>query len=138
MPSNSNCPSCGAPVHREFGEISYCEYCGSFLPVPEDESKLISDREKRESERKRLEIEAKHREEMKRLDNQKISVTVIEKSGRIRRWSFCDICSLIFLLLLFALFVFFLLAIEEIVSVRFVGAVFFLTCSFLLLTLVTH
>ena len=43
-----NCPNCGAPVNRKYGETVVCEYCGTALRPDEHERIMLYERDRQE------------------------------------------------------------------------------------------
>lgn len=52
-----NCPNCGAPVRRKYGETVFCEYCGTALRPPEFERIILAEKEKQDEYQRRIDIE---------------------------------------------------------------------------------
>jgi len=66
-----NCPSCGAPVERKYGESVVCDYCGAVVYPSEEERSAILEREK---ERLRLETERRIAEEKSKTEKYRVQL----------------------------------------------------------------
>ena len=70
-----NCPNCGAPVKRKYGETVVCEYCGTALRPDEHERIMLYERDRQEISEAKIraynEIINEHKSQQASLERQR-------------------------------------------------------------------